>query len=170
MLKSMAAVTVALALSFSQPAHAGTSHPKHYVSRHFCCDPHSNPAIHARPKTGALSGRILRTNWLPSRLRSLGIFRLTSYTGGDPVQGTGTRTALGLRAARGLVAVDPRIIPLGTHLWIEGYGPALAADTGGAVIGSHIDLGFGIGGAGTPAHAQALAWGTRYKKVYIVLK
>lgn len=52
----------------------------------------------------------------------------------------GSRTALGTRAVRGVVAVDPRVIPLGTKLYIEGYGYAVAADTGGAIKGYRIDL------------------------------
>lgn len=51
-----------------------------------------------------------------------------------------SRTALGTRAVRGVVAVDPRVIPLGTKLYIEGYGYAVAADTGGAIKGYRIDL------------------------------
>lgn len=51
------------------------------------------------------------------------------------------RTAIGLRIGHGVVAVDPRFIPLGTRLYIEGYGYAVAADTGGAIKGNRIDLG-----------------------------
>lgn len=51
------------------------------------------------------------------------------------------RTAIGLRIGHGVVAVDPNFIPLGTRLYIEGYGYAVAADTGGAIKGNRIDLG-----------------------------
>jgi 3D (Asp-Asp-Asp) domain-containing protein len=53
--------------------------------------------------------------------------------------GTGiTRT--GRRATYGVVAVDPRVIPLGSIVYVEGYGLALACDTGGAIKGHRIDL------------------------------
>jgi 3D (Asp-Asp-Asp) domain-containing protein len=63
-------------------------------------------------------------------------------------------TATGLPVGWGVVAVDPSVIPLGTHMSIPGYGEAVAADTGGAIIGSTIDLWF-------PTVAQANAWGRR---------
>jgi hypothetical protein len=43
---------------------------------------------------------------------------------------------------KGLVAVDPNVIPLGTRLYVPGYGVAVAADTGGGVRGRMIDLGY----------------------------
>lgn len=49
-------------------------------------------------------------------------------------------TYLGYPVREGLVAVDPNLIPLGTHLFIAGYGYAMAADVGGAVGGNRIDL------------------------------
>lgn len=54
----------------------------------------------------------------------------------------GNQTASGLKPGFGVVAVDPRFIPLGTRLFIEGYGYAVAGDTGGAIKGNRIDLGF----------------------------
>ena len=49
-------------------------------------------------------------------------------------------TAMGIPATRGIVAVDPDVIPLGSRVYIPGYGEALAADTGGAIYGYRIDL------------------------------
>lgn len=70
-------------------------------------------------------------------------------------------TATGLRARYGIVAVDPRVIPMGTRLYIPGYGYGLAADVGSAVKGDHIDLCF-------DGPAQASNWGLRTETVYIV--
>jgi 3D (Asp-Asp-Asp) domain-containing protein len=55
------------------------------------------------------------------------------------VTGSG-RTRLGYRADYGHVAVDPRVIPLGSLVYVEGYGFALASDTGSAIKGNRIDL------------------------------
>lgn len=52
------------------------------------------------------------------------------------------RTASGLRAGYGVVAVDPRVIALGAKLYVEGYGYAIAGDRGRSIRGSRIDLGF----------------------------
>ncbi len=57
----------------------------------------------------------------------------------DPAYG---HTATGVVVTYGIVAVDPNVIPLGTKMYIPGYGYAEAADTGGAVKGYVIDLGF----------------------------
>lgn len=51
-------------------------------------------------------------------------------------------TAVGVKATRGIVAVDPRVIPLGTWVYVEGYGEGLAADVGGAIKGMKIDVCF----------------------------
>jgi uncharacterized protein YabE (DUF348 family) len=52
------------------------------------------------------------------------------------------RTRTGQQLRRGLVAVDPKVIPLGTRLFVPGYGVAVAADIGGGVRGRMIDLGY----------------------------
>ena len=70
-------------------------------------------------------------------------------------------TASGIPARWGVVAVDPRVIPLGTRLYIPGYGYAVAADTGGAIKGMKIDLCM-------EDYAQAWGFGRRYVKVYVL--
>jgi len=64
------------------------------------------------------------------------------------------RTASGLPVGPGIVAVDPSVIPLGTQMFIPGYGKGVAADVGAAVRGNIIDLWM-------PSRAKALAWGRR---------
>jgi uncharacterized protein YabE (DUF348 family) len=51
-------------------------------------------------------------------------------------------TRTGLTAGYGVVAVDPKVIPLWTEIYVPGYGRAIAGDTGGSILGRHIDLGF----------------------------
>jgi 3D (Asp-Asp-Asp) domain-containing protein len=70
-------------------------------------------------------------------------------------------TSIGLRTGQGAVAVDPSIIPLGTRLYIDGYGLAIAADTGGAIKGRRIDLGF-------DTLREARRFGRRKVTVYIL--
>ena len=64
------------------------------------------------------------------------------------------KTALGVPVRKGVVAVDPALIPLGTKLHVPGYGRSLAADVGHAIRGRIIDLWF-------PSTEQARAWGRR---------
>ena len=77
-----------------------------------------------------------------------------SYTGG------GT-TASGLPAAVGRIAVDPGVIPLGTQVYVEGYGFATAADTGGNIKGNTIDVYYN-------SESQCRQWGCRYITIYIL--
>ncbi len=71
------------------------------------------------------------------------VLRMTA-TAYDPspatIRGGTGKTATGRRAAYGIVAVDPRVIPLNSLVFVEGYGFAIAADTGGAIKGNRIDL------------------------------
>ena len=71
------------------------------------------------------------------------------------------RTATGAIAQRGVIAVDPSFIPLGTRVYVEGYGYAIAADTGGAIKGNIIDLCM-------DSTAEAIQWGRRNVTVYIL--
>jgi 3D (Asp-Asp-Asp) domain-containing protein len=78
-------------------------------------------------------------------LVSLKVMEATAYYPGPECTGKYAvygLTYTGKKARYGLVAVDPRVIPLGTMLYIEGYGLAEAADIGGAIKGDKIDLCF----------------------------
>lgn len=61
----------------------------------------------------------------------------------------------------GVVAVDPSVIPLGTKVWVEGYGYAVARDTGGNIKGNKIDLHM-------PTKQKAASYGTKTVKVKII--
>jgi 3D (Asp-Asp-Asp) domain-containing protein len=70
------------------------------------------------------------------------------------------KTALGIRVRKGVVAVDPRLIPLGTRLHVPGYGRGIAADVGVAIKGRIIDLWF-------PTRAAARKWGRRTVRITV---
>jgi 3D (Asp-Asp-Asp) domain-containing protein len=69
-------------------------------------------------------------------------------------------TKSGVPVTKGIVAVDPSVIPLGTKLYIPGYGFATAGDTGGGIIGQMIDLGY-------PDGVQS-DWHTKWVDVYVL--
>ena len=77
--------------------------------------------------------------------------KVTVSSTGYCLRGT---TATGIPVGWGVIAVDPSFIPLGTRMFVPGYGEGVAADTGSAVKGAIIDLWF-------PTCAQALRWGWR---------
>lgn len=88
----------------------------------------------------------------------------TAYYPGDPLAWKeGTVTFLGQRMQRGIVAVDPKVIPLKTRLYISGYGYGYAGDTGSAIKGNRIDL--GVNNA-----EEEKAWMFRDVTVYILEK
>ncbi len=99
-----------------------------------------------------------------SSFRTLKVLEMnaSAYTPHRSGGGSGTgRTATGLPAGYGLVAVDPKVIPFGTVLYIEGYGMAIAADKGRAIRGNKIDLCFAT-------RQQALQFGRRKVRVHIL--
>ena len=88
----------------------------------------------------------------------------TAYYPGDPLAWRdGTITFLGQKMQRGIVAVDPKVIPLRTRLYISGYGYGYAGDTGSAIKGDRIDL--GVNNA-----QEEKSWMFREVTVYILEK
>jgi len=114
-------------------------------------------------------------NHLGVRASSISDFRYTkvysmvatAYTAGPESTGKspGMRgygiTASGMRVKPGVIAVDPRVIPLGTYVYVKGYGYSIAADTGGAIKGKRIDVYM-------KTLSEAYRWGRRTVNVYIL--
>ncbi|MFC4711489.1 LysM peptidoglycan-binding domain-containing protein [Planococcus dechangensis] len=74
-----------------------------------------------------------------------------------------TRTGIDLRSNpnQKVIAVDPTVIPLGSTVWVEGYGTAIAGDTGGAIKGNKIDVFI-------PTQGEALNWGRKNVKIKVL--
>lgn len=103
---------------------------------------------------------------LPSRgfnSRKVMVMQATAYDPGPKSCGpyADGRTSTGMKAGKGVVAVDPKVIPLGTKLYIEGYGFAVAGDVGGAIKGKRIDLGH-------DTYRQAIRFGRRPVVVHVL--
>lgn len=69
-------------------------------------------------------------------------------------------TAIGMRAGKGVIAVDPKVIKLRSKVYIPGYGIAIAGDTGGAIKGNIIDLGF--------EDAKTAGWYAHFVDIYLL--
>lgn len=71
------------------------------------------------------------------------------------------RTCNGKRAGYGIIAVDPKVIPLGTKMFVPGYGFGIAADVGGAIKGSRVDLGFN-------SRSGSMQWGKKWVTITLI--
>lgn len=86
-----------------------------------------------------------------------------SFTGNTTAywMGNNARGASGGRCVYGTCAVDPKRIPYGTDMWVEGYGYARANDCGGAIKNDHIDLWM-------HSYRESCQWGRRFVTVYVL--
>jgi 3D (Asp-Asp-Asp) domain-containing protein len=100
-----------------------------------------------------------RTGAEPSRYSRALTMNASAYTAHD--DGNSNTTYRGNPVHKGLVAVDPSVIPLGTRLYIPGYGYAVADDIGGAIRGNRIDMAF-------DNRSEALQFGRQQVTVYIL--
>lgn len=120
-----------------------------------------------RPSIGSIdfsSGGWGQGGAMPSEAKPFGdYFIATAYTPDPRENGGYNGTAMGTKLVRGVVAVDPKVIPLGTVLWVEGYGVCRAEDTGGAIKGKRLDLLF-------ETKKEAYNWGRRKVRVAILPK
>ena len=69
-------------------------------------------------------------------------------------------TATGMHQGKGVIAVDPKVIPLRSKVYVPGYGNAVAGDTGGAIKGNIIDLGF--------EDARTSGWSAHFVDIYLL--
>ncbi|WP_371370686.1 3D domain-containing protein [Sporomusa aerivorans] len=98
----------------------------------------------------------------PQNYRKLIDMKATAYGPGPMDNGKwNDSTYVGSKVKKGVAAVDPNVIPMGTKLWIEGYGPAIANDQGSAIKGNRIDLAF-------DTRQEALDYGIQNVKVYVL--
>jgi len=104
-------------------------------------------------------GYLERAGAEPSRYSRSLVVTASAYSAYDT--GNSNRTSRGNPVHKGIVAVDPNTIPLGTRLYIPGYGYAVADDVGGAIKGNRIDLAF-------DSHGQAMDFGVQRVTVYIL--
>jgi 3D (Asp-Asp-Asp) domain-containing protein len=112
-----------------------------------------------KPKEQVYQPQQVATEYGPEAYSNVLTMEATAYL---PSDGGGSGiTASGMAAGRGVVAVDPDVIPLGTHLYIPGYGMAIAADTGGAICGDRIDLCM-------ESYGEAMQFGRRDITVYVL--
>ena len=104
-------------------------------------------------------GRANASEFNPSRSSRSMTMNASAYSAYDP--GNSHYTYGGSWLRKGLVAVDPNVIPLGTRLFIPGYGYAVADDIGGAIKGNKIDIAF-------DTHNEAMQFGRQKITVYIL--
>jgi uncharacterized protein YabE (DUF348 family) len=76
------------------------------------------------------------------KLRAYATSYSLSRSGSNPNAPWYGRTRMGLQMRKGIIAVDPKVIPLGMWLYVPGYGVGIAGDTGGGVKRYHVDLGY----------------------------
>jgi len=116
---------------------------------------------HSVPEVVAIGSRTMLASRGYLSGRKMIVMSATSYSPDPSENGGSSRTSTGLKIGHGIVAVDPNFIPLGTKLYIEGYGYAVAGDTGGAIKGNRIDLGH-------DSTSASNRFGRRKVKVYIL--
>jgi 3D (Asp-Asp-Asp) domain-containing protein len=115
-----------------------------------CSDPSPPPA--SPPGTTRPAPSRASTSTATARGALLGSFEVTCHTG----KGV---TASGRPSSRETVSVDPKVVPLGRRLVIEGVGPRVAADTGGAIRGRRLDI-------WEPSAAACTRFGRRQLRVW----
>lgn len=106
-----------------------------------------------------LSGQTLSRGGMPSSFSQVLSVVATAYSG-DGITASGAPTKRNVNGYS-TIAVDPRVISLGSKVYVEGYGYAIAEDIGGAIKGNRIDI-------FVTSESEAQSWGRRSVNVYIL--
>ncbi len=125
----------------------------------------ANNSVQAAKNNAANSSNTTSSNNSSSQPSSDGKYKKTLSMEATAYSG-GTLTAMGLKPVRdpggiSTIAVDPSVIPLGSKVYIPGYGYAIASDTGGVIKGNIIDLYMN-------SHDECISWGRRQVTLHIV--
>lgn len=114
-------------------------------------------------KTVAYSSSLLATDAIKNNSTALGNYKLTFYCPCELCNGVaGAKTASGTTPTEGrTIAVDSSVIPLGSRVYIEGYGVFIAEDTGGAIKNNKIDV-------FVSSHDRAYELGVQYANIYLL--
>ncbi|NLC76855.1 MAG: DUF348 domain-containing protein [Clostridia bacterium] len=123
------------------------------VSRELVSKQVVKPPVNEEIQVGVL--QVVSRGGVDKRFREAKTVIATAYAP------TGNRTYTGTWPKRGTIAVDPKVIPLGTELYVEGYGAGKAEDIGSAIKGNRIDV-------FVDTEEEAVKWGRRKVKVYIL--
>lgn len=126
----------------------------------------SNP-VHTTKKTATVnkkkSVKVVKTKSTSLKKYKKVTVQASAYTGSCPRCSGYTSTGINLKKHPNdkIIAVDPKVIPLGSKVYVEGYGYAIAADTGGGIHGNKIDVFI-------PSRKKALAFGVKRLVVTII--
>lgn len=121
------------------------------------------PKVSAATTTSVTSNAPTSETKTPASVEKELTMTATAYTASCAGCSGITATGINLKANpnQKVISVDPTVIPLGSKVWVEGYGEAIAGDTGGAIKGNKIDIFI-------PTKQEALNWGRKTVKVKVL--
>lgn len=107
------------------------------------------------------TGKVYRTEVVNgTKIRYHAKMRVWATSYDSSCSGCSTTTATGRKLTKGIVAVDPCVIPMHTRMYVPGYGFGQAEDTGGSIKGNKIDLGF--------ENLKNGNWSSRWVTIYLL--
>lgn len=123
-----------------------------------------SPPVQATVAEGTATVHVLTVDGHKYEYDKVTTMLTTAYNGTFDMNGPWGAVAAwdGKPLHNGNVAVDPNVIPFGTYLYIDGYGPARAVDSGSAIFGDHIDLFF------QESDLKVAEYGIQWHKVYFL--